>query len=86
MFSLALLLQAASAPEIVVTARRRKCDVSVADHILSDREFAARAPEWAAGEPLRVVAAQRTDYKCLAKIAFRLNDHGVKRFIFVDPQ
>lgn len=87
----ALLLQAAAvpdpeavAPAITVVARRRRCDVSIADHILSDREFAARAAEWAAGEPLHVMVPRQTGYRCLAKITFRLSDHGVKRFVFED--
>jgi hypothetical protein len=70
--------------EIVVVARSRKCDVSVANRVLSDAEFKRRATEWAAGTPVRVVAPPDTDYRCLAKIAFRLADRGVKKIIF-DP-
>lgn len=70
--------------EIIVRATKRKCAVEIADHILSDREFKARAAEWATGKPLRVIVPPRTDYKCLAKIMFKLNDHGVVRADFVD--
>ena len=86
---LALLLQVA-APEptvadIVVTARKRKCDVSIANRIISDKEFRARASEWAAGTVVRVHAPEATSYSCLAKIMFRLNDYGVTKAEFVDP-
>lgn len=70
--------------EVVVVARSRRCDVSVADRVLSDAEFNRRAAEWAAGTPVRVVAPRGADYRCLAKIAFRLADRGVKKIIF-DP-
>lgn len=72
------------ADEIVVTAVKQKCRVRLADRLLSDREFDARAREWAAGRPLRVVAPAGADYKCLARIAFRLNDRGVKLIHWVD--
>ncbi|WP_375272838.1 hypothetical protein [Sphingomonas sp.] len=52
--------------------------------MLSDAEFNRRAAEWAAGTPVRVVAPRGADYRCLAKIAFRLADRGVKKIIF-DP-
>ncbi len=68
----------------MVVARSRKCDVSVADRVLSNAEFKRRASEWAAGTPVRVVAPPGADYRCLAKIAFRLADRGVKKIIF-DP-
>lgn len=71
--------------EIVVTAVRRKCSVRIADRVLSDPEFDAHAKEWAAGVPVRVVAPSGADYRCLAKIAFRLADHGVRRIDFVEP-
>lgn len=70
--------------EIIVRATKRKCAVGVADRLLSDKEFKARAAEWAAGKPVRVIVPPRTDYKCLAKIMFKLNDHGVVRADFVD--
>lgn len=77
--------QDAAPVEIVVVAKRRKCDTSVAGRILSDREFNARAAEWAAGTPVRVVAPTRSDIRCLAKITFRLADKGVRNVEFVDP-
>jgi len=73
------------ADDIVVRAVRHKCEVRIADRILSDPEFNAHAKEWAQGKPVRVVAPAHADYKCLAKIAFRLNDKGVRRIYFVDP-
>ena len=80
-----IALQDAAPVEIVVTARRAKCDVSVAKRVISDREFRARAAEWAAGTPVRVVAPSRADIRCLAKITFRLADHGVRNVEFVEP-
>lgn len=78
----------ASATEVVVTARRRKakCSVAIADRVISDGEFRARAAEWAAGTPVRVVAPTSSDYQCLARIAFKLGDYGVKRIIFERPR
>ena len=91
MIALALLLatlQAAAAPEehpeIVVQAVRRKCRASLANRVLSDPEFARRAQEWAKGVPVRVYAPRSSDVKCLARIAFRLQDHGVRLIHFVD--
>ncbi|MFN3943868.1 MAG: hypothetical protein ACK4K7_02915 [Allosphingosinicella sp.] len=75
---------AVEADEIVVRAVRRRCQVEAANRVLSDREFDARAAEWAAGRPVRVYAPLSSDYKCLARIAFRLNDRGVRLIHFVD--
>lgn len=70
--------------EIVVRAVRKKCRVQIADRIMTDPEFNARMDEWAKGVPVSVVVPAGTDYKCLAKIVFRLNDKGVRRVEFVD--
>ncbi len=91
MLALALLLQTAAPPplatgeEVVVVARRGKCSVRVADRILSDREFMARAAEWAAGTPVRVRVADRSDYQCMARIVFKLSERGVRNVEFVPP-
>ena len=88
MILLAALLQVASTPaptEVVVVARKRRCDISVADRILSSKEFDARAAEWAQGVPVRGSAPDRASRKCLAKIVFRLADRGVTRVEFVEP-
>ena len=87
MILLAALLQAAPAPQpadIGVKARKQRCDVSVANRILSDREFDARAAEWAAGVPVRVHAPDGSGHKCLAKIFFKLTNRGVRQVEFVD--
>ena len=70
--------------EIRVRGTRRKCAIEIAHRTISDAEFKARAAEWAAGKPVRVIVPAGTDYKCLARIMFRLNDHGVVRADFVD--
>lgn len=82
---LLLAWQSPEPVEIVVRARRRKCDVSEARRVLSDREFDRRAAEWAAGTPVRVIAPERADIRCLARITFRLADRGVRNVEFVDP-
>lgn len=88
---LALQAQAAdNAPQpddIVVTATRdrKDCSVRFADHDMTDREFNERAKDWAGGMPVRVIARTDADIKCLARIAFKLADRGVRRIQFVDP-
>lgn len=72
------------APEIVVRAVRQKCRVQLADRLLTNREFATKARQWARGEIVRVVSPRGANYQCLAKIAFKLNDYGVTRIHFVD--
>ena len=85
---LTLLLQVggnasqAMTDEILVVAKPRKCDLSVAGRTLRSREFKARAAEWAAGRPVRVVVPTDARTKCLAKIMFRLHDNGVTRAEF----
>jgi len=72
-------------PEIVVRAVRGKCRIELAARSISDREFSARAGEWASlGTPVRVIAPRGADYTCLAKIAFKLNEKGVRLIHFVD--
>lgn len=90
MLLLALLFalqSAAPAPaedEIIVTAVKKKCRVSIADRIIGDSEFKAKAKEWAAGKPVRVRVPAGSSYTCMAKIMFRLNEYGVTRATFVD--
>jgi hypothetical protein len=69
---------------VVVSTRKRKCRLEIASRIISDQEFKARAADWAAGKAVRVIVPPGTDYKCLAKIMFKLNDHGVRRADFVE--
>ena len=49
------------ADDIVVHAVRHKCEVRIADRILSDPEFNAHAREWAQGKPVRVIAPAHAD-------------------------
>lgn len=71
--------------EIVVTARRQTCVVELADKVVSDAELDRRAAGWAAGTAVRVVASSTADVQCLAKIAFRLGEKGVRAIRFVTP-
>ena len=86
-----LALAAPAAPaatrddEVVVTAKKRKCEPAVADRIVKDKEFRARAAEWAGGTPVRVVLERGASYKCLARIVFKLNEYGVTRVLFDPP-
>jgi flavin-binding protein dodecin len=75
-----------AAEEIIVTGTRPgKCRMQIADRALSEREFEVHAGEWARlGRAIRVVHPANTHYRCLARIAFRLNDHGVWLVHFVD--
>ena len=43
------------ADEIVVRAVRGKCRVQLADRLLTNSEFTARAREWANGKAVRVI-------------------------------
>jgi hypothetical protein len=81
-------LQAGSPPagdDIVVTARPEGCRIDLAEKALTDQEFDAKAKEWAAGRPVRVIARSNASIACLSKIAFKLNDRGVTQIQFVDP-
>jgi len=88
----ALLQSAAAVPpevegeEIVIVASRSgKCQVKLADRTLSSRQLAAHAGKWAAeGTPVRVIRPRGANYLCMARIAFRLGDHGVRLIQFVD--
>ena len=93
MFAAALLLAvlqpappAQEEAEIVVTAvRRGECRVTLADRTLSSRELAANATRWAAqGRAVRVVRPAGASYDCMARIARRLNTHGVRLLEFVN--
>ena len=71
--------------DIVVTARPEGCRIDLAEKALTDQEFDAKAKEWAAGKPVRVIARSNASIACLSKIAFKLNDRGVTQIQFVDP-
>lgn len=84
---LLMLFAAQSAPasdEITVTARRKRCNLSIAGRIVNDPEFRARAGQWRSGHPIRIRMASNARIQCLAKIMFRLADHGVTRAEFID--
>ncbi|TKD52839.1 hypothetical protein [Sphingomonas baiyangensis] len=86
LLALALPQQAEpTAEEIVVTARKGSCRTQWRGGALSGRQLDALAGDWAAGIPVQVRAQRRADYKCLAKVAFRLADRGVTRVTFIDP-
>ena len=72
--------------EITVTANRKgRCEVRLQDRNLSSRQLAANARIWAANNvPVRVVRPAGASTACLAKIAFKLGDYGVRLIHFVD--
>ncbi|RMB25708.1 hypothetical protein C8J47_3656 [Sphingomonas sp. PP-F2F-G114-C0414] len=87
--ALVLLLPSSDAPgetprEIIVVAKSRKCDLSSAGWTLRNADFRKYAVEWAAGRPIRIVVPRAARTMCLAKIMFKLHDHGVTRAEFVD--
>lgn len=91
LFSAAAAQPPAQAPaeaveEIVVTGTRPgRCQIRLADRALSDRQFEVHAGEWARlGRAIRVVHPAGTHHRCLARIAFRLSDHGIGLVHFVD--
>jgi len=77
--------QETASDDIVVLARSTKCLLRFADRELDKAEFKRRTAQWVAGRPVRVIARQSADLKCLAKIAFQLADRGVRRITFVEP-
>ncbi|MGU3392462.1 hypothetical protein [Sphingomonas sp. M1A8_2b] len=86
---LALLLSNSDASgrvpsEIIVVAKSRKCDLSSAGRTLRIVDFKTYAVEWAAGRPVRIIVPRAARTKCLAKIMFKLHDHGVTQAEFVD--
>lgn len=87
---LAFAQQAEEPPtdEIIVRGYKSRCRLELAGKQLSDREFNQRATLWAAGRPVRVVTppGRSEDYKCLAKIAFKLQDKGVTLIEWVEAK
>lgn len=86
---IAAALQAAAATpaseEIVVTAARKDCRASWRGKALSRAELDRQAANWTSGIPVRVIAPDWADYRCLTKIVLRLHDRGVTQVEFVDP-
>jgi hypothetical protein len=75
----------ARADDIVVTAVRDTCTLRFADKTMTDAEFDARAAEWRAGRPVRVISRADADLPCVRRIASKLFGRGVTRIEFVDP-
>lgn len=75
-----------AADDIVVTAVRDACTVRFAERTMTDAEFDARAAEWKAGRPVRVISRASADLACVRRIASRLFARGVTRIEFVDPE
>ena len=87
--ALVLLLSSNDAPsetprEIIVVAKSRKCDLSSAGRTLRNADLRKYAVDWAAGHPVRIVVPRAARTMCLAKIMFKLHDHGVTQAEFVD--
>jgi hypothetical protein len=72
--------------EIVVTARRKKCTPAIAEDVIRDPLFVRRSADWRRGVAVRVKVPLGSPYMCLARIAFRLNEYGVKLVYFDDGQ
>ncbi len=74
----------AAGDEIVVTARRGKCELRMARHVMTSQQVNAYAREWSLGRPVRVVEPRGADQKCLTRIMFKLARKGVRIAEFVD--
>lgn len=96
MISVALLMVAAAvgqttaqAPgpdDIVVVARPdKRCEVRLAEKVLGDEDFHARARLWAAGAPARVFLSSGSNLQCRLKIVRKLEDWGVRLVEFIEP-
>ena len=89
MLAAALAMAAATAAppgdEIVVTARRGRCELTMAQHSMTSAEVDAYAKLWSLGRPVRVVEPRGADQKCLTRIMFRLASKGVRIAEFVEP-
>lgn len=72
--------------DIIVTAVRDTCNLRFADKAMTDAQFDARAEEWKAGKPVRLILRSDADFPCVRKIAKRLFDKGVTRIEFADPK
>lgn len=72
---------------IVVTGKREGgCRVRFADRMLTKRQLAQKAREWAAaGITLRLVRPAGADYRCLSKIVWDLGQYGMRKFLFLEP-
>ena len=60
--------------DIVVTAVRDTCTLRFADKTMTDAQFDARAAEWKAGRPVRMVQRSDADFPCVRKLAAMLFD------------
>jgi hypothetical protein len=61
--------------DIVVRAVRHKCRIEIANRILSDPEFNARAKEWARGVPVRVMPPDNASTAVSALRARKISAH-----------
>ena len=71
--------------DVVVVANVNSCNLRFADKPMTDAQFDARAAEWKAGKPVRLILRSDADFPCVRKIAKRLFDKGVTRIEFIDP-
>jgi hypothetical protein len=86
-----LLLAAAPEPaiestvDIVVRARRGRCEIIYAGSKLDGRALERLSNGWPAGRPLRVQEPHGADRKCLVHVTLQLADRGFKTVQFIDP-
>jgi len=72
-------------PDIVVRARRGRCEIIYAGSKLDGRALERLSDGWPAGRPLRVQEPRGADRKCLVQVTLQLADKGFKTVQFVDP-
>jgi hypothetical protein len=76
---------ATASADIVVRARRGRCEIIYAGSKLDGRALETLADGWPAGRPLHVQEPRGGDRKCLVHVTLELADRGFKTVQFVEP-
>ncbi len=87
MLLLAAAAQVPLAPpaDIVVRARRGRCEIVYAGSKLDGRDLQRLSDGWPAGRPLRVQEPRGAKRKCLVRVTLTLSERGFNNIEFVDP-
>lgn len=74
-----------STADIVVRAKRGRCEIIYAGSRLDGRALERLSNGWPAGRPLRVEEPRGANRKCLVQVTLQLAERGFKTVQFVDP-
>lgn len=77
---------APTSDEIMVTARKGKCELQMARHVLTSREIEDLAKTWGPGRSVRIIEPKGASQKCDIKIMSELAQRGVHDAVFVDRE